>query len=68
MKAQLKEVNGILDVWVGPFVKDGIRGGSVIVNLQVEASTPSVTVINQIQELYQHLIVLPYKPKTWIWR
>lgn len=68
LRSQLKEIDGVLDVWTGPFMEGGIRGGFVTVNLQVEENTPSLLVVNKIQELDQQLLVLPYKSNTWIWR
>lgn len=68
LQNELKEIEGVLDVWIGPFMEGGIRGGFVTANLQVQESTPSLLVVNKIQELDQQLLVLPYKSNTWIWR
>eukprot|EP00250_Pteridium_aquilinum_P013260 c21237_g1_i2 orf=218-1570(-) len=68
LQTQLKEIDGVLDVWIGPFMEGGIRGGFVTANLQVKESTPSLSVVNKIQGLDQQLLVLPYKSSSWTWR
>lgn len=68
LQTELMEIEGVLDVWIGPFMEGGIRGGFVTANLQVKDSIPSLIVVNQIQELDQRLLVLPYKSNSWIWR
>ncbi|KAI5084513.1 hypothetical protein GOP47_0001250 [Adiantum capillus-veneris] len=68
LQKQLRDVDGVLDVWIGPFMEGGLRGGFVIANLEVNESTPPLLVLNKIQELDQQLLVLPYKSNSWIWR
>lgn len=68
LQTQLRGIDGVLDVWIGPYMEGGLRGGFVMANLQVNKSTSTVLVVNKIQELDQQLLVLPYKPNSWIWR
>ncbi|MCO5568158.1 hypothetical protein L7F22_021855 [Adiantum nelumboides] len=68
LEKQLRDIDGVFDVLIGPFTKGGLRGGFVTANLQVNKSTPSLSLLNKVQELDQQLLVLPYKPNSWIWR
>lgn len=67
-QAQLKDIFGVVDVWLGPLMEGGIRGEFVTVQMQVDESIPSVLLVNEIQKLDPELLILPYKSNMWFWR
>eukprot|EP00249_Psilotum_nudum_P020425 c27699_g1_i1 orf=143-1762(+) len=67
-QCQLKEIGGVFDVLIGPFMEGGIRGGYVTVDLHVKSDVTSVSLIRDIQALGGDLLILPYRLHSWLWR
>lgn len=68
LNAELSNVDGLLNAWVGPLKEGGLRGGSVSVQIEVESGVPLRSVTKGIQSLDKALLILPFKSNSWSWR
>ncbi|KAL3677393.1 hypothetical protein R1sor_027341 [Riccia sorocarpa] len=68
IQTQLKEVQGIVNYWIGPLKTGGLREGSVTVQIEIESSATLRQVTQDIENLDSNLLVLPFKTNSWMWR
>eukprot|EP00246_Nothoceros_aenigmaticus_P002032 TRINITY_DN12752_c0_g1_i1.p1 TRINITY_DN12752_c0_g1~~TRINITY_DN12752_c0_g1_i1.p1 ORF type:complete len:499 (-),score=60.67 TRINITY_DN12752_c0_g1_i1:649-2145(-) len=68
LNSLLRNLEGVEDAWIGPFIEGGLRGGSVTLQIEVRMGLRLTDVVKEIQALEHGFLVLPFKYNSWSWR
>lgn len=66
--AEVGKLEGVGDVFSGPFKKGGLRGGAVPLQIEIAEGVRLKEILESVHSIEDRLLALPFKSHSWEWR